>query len=168
MKSGFAALAVVGIAAAVAVIALNTYENMAGMNLKYKADSSFTKYISKYGKSYTTKDDYEMRRALFIERLQQVNDHNAQSDQTWFMAINQFSDMLPHEVEYMMGGGIEGEHRPIFDEIPQEPVVRGGSPVDWRGKMNPVRNQGSCGSCWSFAATAAFEGRYAIKKGTNV
>jgi C1A family cysteine protease len=84
------------------------------------------------------------------------------------MSINQFSDMLPHEIEYMMGAGIEGEHRPILDEIPQKPIVRGGTPVDWRGKMNAVRNQGSCGSCWSFAATATFEGRYAIKKGSKV
>ena len=34
--------------------------------------------------------------------------------------------------------------------------------------MNPVRDQGSCGSCWAFAATATFEGRYAIKKGAKI
>jgi hypothetical protein len=84
------------------------------------------------------------------------------------MAINQFSDMLPNEIERMMGGGVDGEHRPKLDVIPQEPIVRGGTPVDWRGRMNAVRNQGSCGSCWSFAATAAFEGRYNIKKGSSV
>ena len=69
MKRGFAALAVVGIAAAVAVFALNS-SPFSGMNLRYKDDSKFTRYLSKYGKSYTTKEDYEMRRALFAERLQ--------------------------------------------------------------------------------------------------
>jgi hypothetical protein len=107
MKRGFAALAVVGIAAAVAVFALNSAP-FQGTNLKYNADAKFSRYMSKYGKSYKTKEDYEMRRALFAERLQQVTDHNAQGS-TWFMAVNQFSDMLPHEIEYMMGGGIEGE-----------------------------------------------------------
>jgi len=39
---------------------------------------------------------------------------------------------------------------------------------DWRSKgiMTPVRNQGSCGSCWAFATVALFESL--IKKETGV
>jgi hypothetical protein len=37
--------------------------------------------------------------------------------------------------------------------------------VDWRGNMNPVRDQGNCGSCWSFATIATVEGRWSVKRG---
>lgn len=37
--------------------------------------------------------------------------------------------------------------------------------VDWREKkiVSPVRDQGNCGSCWTYSTAGTYESHYAIK-----
>ena len=66
MRSGYGKLAVIGISAAIAVFALTQYQatSSKGMNLQ-ALDNAYARYIAKYGKSYGTKAEYELRRSIF-------------------------------------------------------------------------------------------------------
>ena len=70
--------------------------------------------------------------------------HNSRNGVTWSKALNQFSDLTEAEIKRTLGGGIEGESRPQLSthhhhHLEASPTV---TDIDWRSKMNPVKNQG--------------------------
>jgi len=89
MKREYAALAVMGIAAAVMVLTLNSAQ-LSRMSLIQNSggDSAFIEYLAKFGKSYEDLSEYEMRKEIFEETLKNVTEHNAKDNETWSMGLN--------------------------------------------------------------------------------
>jgi len=78
---------------------------------------------------------------------------------------NFLSDYFPHERKSLCG--LIGQ--PNLDTLALFKDIKGDAPdaVDWvtKGIVNPIKDQGRCGSCWAFASTAVMESMHAIKTG---
>jgi hypothetical protein len=69
MRKGYASLAIVGIAACAAVFAFSAYDpkvtSLFANNILSAEDIEFVKFVSQYGKSYGTKEEFEYRAEVF-------------------------------------------------------------------------------------------------------
>ncbi len=173
MRTGFASLAVVGVAACVAVYALTSYSPKSSSlysNILTGEDMEFLKYVAKFGKSYGTKEEFEFRSETFKNTLAQIASENGRNENTFSVGVNKFADWTPAEFKRILS------YKPSLyknaRKVQQSAVDVSAIPneVDWvaAGKVNSVQDQAQCGSCWAFSAVGAMESRWAIKSGNLV
>eukprot|EP00727_Mastigamoeba_balamuthi_P012978 m51a1_g8302 putative xylem cysteine proteinase 1-like (469) ;mRNA; f:43175-44846 len=137
--------------------------------------SRFEQWAERHRKVYTAAE--RLRRIeLFLHNELVVARLNAQHLGRATFALNSFADLTNDEFAQLTRGSSLPRHV-LAASVPNETLrtaerrVRDVTPapwsVDWRsaGAVNAVRNQGGCGSCYSFASTAAIEGSCQLQTG---
>jgi len=130
--------------------------------------SVFQTWAARHGKVYSSPEEATMREAIFAANVAKINAHNA-AGSSWTMAVNEFADLTSTEFAVARIGGYKPR---TLRRTRNVSTLSAAAPtsVDWttKGAVTPVKNQGQCGSCWSFSSTGALEGVGFIAKGSLV
>ena len=123
-----------------------------------EVNSSYMYKYLDYIKEYNKVFDYD-NFLNFKDNIQLVQKHNSENH-SYHLEINHLSDQnIPHNtiIYHPTNGTYQGENINLTSPFS----------VDWRekGVISNVKNQGRCGSCWSFSATGSIEAIHAIKTG---
>jgi cathepsin L len=127
----------------------------------------FSKWAEHHNRFYEA-DELEERYENFKVNLDKARKWNAEKH-SFKLAMNQFGDWSMEEYKRKMLPSYMKIEKPEPARLHKSKNVSA-STVDWRtkGVVTPIKNQGQCGSCWSFSTTGSTEGAQAIATGNLV
>ncbi|KAL4446541.1 hypothetical protein ABPG74_005479 [Tetrahymena malaccensis] len=130
-------------------------------------------FSSGRSRTYLSEEERTYRQIVFLQNDQNIQKHNNDSNNSYKLQHNQFSDMTKEEFAHrVLNSQLKSSTSP--SQSAQTPSLRGSVDAslnasqgfDWRnyqGVLGQVKNQGQCGSCWTFATAGVLESYYALK-----
>ena len=125
----------------------------------------FVNFTNSFGKDYNIDyiSNFYDRYRTFMNTSVIIDHHNSKKLKNYQLGINKFADYYSDEYNHLLGyTRILFKNNDVcnFDNLIDIP-----DKIDWRdhNAVTPVKNQGNCGSCWSFSTIGAMEGAYYLK-----
>mmetsp|Transcript_4463 Transcript_4463/g.7192 ORF Transcript_4463/g.7192 Transcript_4463/m.7192 type:complete len:369 (+) Transcript_4463:37-1143(+) len=167
-------LALLSLAAAVPAIPQEAEDLIDEIKLHSGSHEAFVAWKSQHGKNYEG-TEHDSRFSVFKANVDFINEHNRlyeEGKETFYMAVNAFADLTAEEFKKTRLG-YNPELKPVRSSGPgghgskcthRNNETAPPKHVDWRtkGAVSEVKNQGQCGSCWSFSTTGAVEGSWKV------
>lgn len=129
---------------------------------------AFKDWKKMHKKTYKSHDEEKAAMDKFMKNFKEIEEHNKQYEDgkhTFHRRVWEYSDLTKEEKRQMLHGvKLNDDGGRSSRGAVQKTFPTGPKSIDWRkhGLVGPVLQQGGCGACWTFSASAAVEA--AIRK----